>query len=414
MLKFLLIPLILSNQELDLRNDIFSDYSKYVRPVQNNSDIIDVEIGLAIQNLENFDQMKENIALNVWMRQNWKDAFLNWNENSTGIGSIAIGNHESWVPDIELLNAANLPEIYTLEGGMLLYSSGDMMWSKPGVFTFSCPLDLHDFPFDVQKCKMKIGSWTLDDSKLNLIPNRDKSRQLDVMDSFSHSEWKLKSFKVNKYNTTRICCPDSNYPYLEYTIELERHSHYYKLNMAMTISLVLVSFIIMLMEPTNVSRTGTAVFIPLTILALQLTLASKIPVVGYYTTLDRFFVACFVTSMICSIESGIVYALLCSKSKMLYRLLDKIYDTDDLNTDQENMTRNPSYNAAMSANDTLNKIFNGTTVKTIAHDNKLLSLTDKELYLEVRFNNIIYLLDNIMRVIFPIVFFSYLGTIYNH
>ena len=42
----------------------------------------------------------------------------------------------------------------------------------------------------------------------------------------------------------------------------------------------------MLMEPSNVSRTGTAVFIPLTILALQLTLASKIPVVGYYTTLD--------------------------------------------------------------------------------------------------------------------------------
>ena len=31
---------------------------------------------------------------------------------------------------------------------------------------------------------MKIGSWTLDDSKLNLIPNSDKSRQLDVMDSF--------------------------------------------------------------------------------------------------------------------------------------------------------------------------------------------------------------------------------------
>ena len=47
-----------------------------------------LEIGLAIQNLENFDQMKENIALNVWMRQNWKDNFLNWNENITNIHSI--------------------------------------------------------------------------------------------------------------------------------------------------------------------------------------------------------------------------------------------------------------------------------------------------------------------------------------
>ena len=413
MLKFLLLSLILSNQELDLKNEIFSGYSKYVRPVNNSNKVIDLQVGLAIQNLENFDQMKENIALNVWMRQNWKDDFLNWDTNVTNINSIALADHEAWVPDVELLNAATLPEIYTLEGGMLLYSTGEIMWSKPGVFTFSCPLDLHDFPFDTQKCKMTIGSWTLDQQKLNIMPNKDKSRQLDVMDTFSHSEWKIKSVSVNRKNSTRLCCPNKNFPFLEYTIELKRHSHYYRLNMGMTISLVLVSFIIMLMEPTNVSRTGTAVFIPLTILALQLTLASKIPVVGYYTTLDRFFVACFVTSMVCSIESGIIYALLASKSKLLYKLLSKCVSTEHLEENEQGMTRNPSYNAAMSASDILNKIFNGTTVKTIQHDNKLLSLTEKELHLEQVFNQIIVRIDNVFRVIFPIVFFSYLGTIYN-
>jgi nicotinic acetylcholine receptor alpha-10 len=413
MFKCLLFTLALSNQELDLKNDIFDGYNKYVRPVEYENEITDVEVGLAIQNLENFDQMKENIALNVWMRQNWKDNFLNWDENTTNIQSIALADHEAWVPDIELLNAANLPEIYTLEGGMLLYSSGEIMWSKPGVFTFSCPLDLHDFPFDTQTCKMKLGPWTLDDKKINLMANRDKSRQLDVMDSFSHSEWKVKSFSVSLKNSTRLCCPDSNYNYLEYVIELKRHSHYYKLNMGMTISLVLVSFIIMLMEPSNVSRTGTAVFIPLTILALQLTLASKIPVVGYYTTLDRFFVACFVTSMICSIESGIVYALLASKSKLMYKLVGKSMSTDHLIDEQPNMVRNVSYNHAMSATETLNKIFNGSTVKTIAHDNNLLHLTETELHIEYKLNKIITNIDNVMRVVFPVIFFSYLGTIYN-
>ena len=68
--------------------------------------------------------------------------------------------------------------------------------------------------------------------------------------------------------------------------------------MGMTISLVVVSFIIMLIKPDNLSRTGTAVFIPLTILALQLTIADKIPVVGYYTLMDQFFLTCFITSMI--------------------------------------------------------------------------------------------------------------------
>ena len=76
----------------------------------------------------------------------------------------------------------------------------------------------------------------------------------------------------------------------------------------------------MLIKPNNISRTSTAVFIPLTILALQLTLADKIPVVGYYTLMDYFFLCCFITSMICSIESGLVFALLTSKSRFIYLL----------------------------------------------------------------------------------------------
>ena len=62
---------------------------------------------------------------------------------TTLMSSIALADHEAWVPD-KLLNTANLLKYYTLEGGML-YSTGDIMWSKPGVFTFSCPLDLHNF-----------------------------------------------------------------------------------------------------------------------------------------------------------------------------------------------------------------------------------------------------------------------------
>ena len=98
--------------------------------------------------------------------------------------------------------------------------------------------------------------------------------------------------------------------------------------MGMTITLVLVSFVIMLMSPSNVSRTSTAVFIPLTILALQLTIANKIPVVGYYTLMDKFFLCCFITSMICSIESGLIYAIITTKSPRFYDLLDRIFKFD--------------------------------------------------------------------------------------
>ena len=86
----------------------------------------------------------------------------------------------------------------------------------------------------------------------------------------------------------------------------------------------------MLIKPTNISRTSTAVFIPLTILALQLTLADKIPVVGYYTLMDKFFLCCFITSMMVSIESGIVYVLITSKSAIIYKLFYRFHDFEKL------------------------------------------------------------------------------------
>ena len=123
---------------------------------------------------------------------------------------------------------------------------------------------------------------------------------------------------------------DEEFNELEYNISLSRFPHYYKLSMGMTIALVLVSFIIMLMEPDNVSRTSTAVFIPLTILALQLTLADKIPVVGYFTLMDNFFLCCFITSMLVSIESGLIFSFITTESKRLYQYLVTKFDLTKL------------------------------------------------------------------------------------
>lgn len=402
-----------SSVEKELREKLFTNYSSYVRPIENVNNSLELQVGLAIQNLEEFDQIKENIALNIWVRMNWNDYNLNWNRSDYDLNFISLDKNRVWVPNLELLNAANLPEVYTLEGGLMLYNTGDIMWSKPGVFKFSCSLDLKKFPFDTQTCSMKFGSWTYSERYLNVIPNRDQSKQLDILDGFSHSEWKVKNTQVKRINSTKKCCPNENFPYLQYDIKLERYTHYYKLNMGMTIALVIVSFIIMLMEPDNVSRTGTAVFIPLTILALELTLANKIPVVGYYTLLDQFFVCCFVTSMLCSMESGIIYALITTKSKTVYRILDRLFECKDEINDEE-MVRNQSYDGAISNRELYQKIFDNKLVKTINYDDKQLYMTKREKFLSQKISMWCIRIDNIFRIIFPTIFFIFIGTIYSN
>jgi hypothetical protein len=336
MIKFLLFSLfgfvLGSNEETELREYLMEDYNRYVRPVEYFNDTLEVRMGLAVQNIESFDQITETLDLNIWVRMNWNNAFLQWDNEVSDLPFLSMDSSEVWTPDIELLNAASKPDIYILNQGMNLYSSGDIFRSNPGIFKFSCSLDLHEFPFDIQSCTMRFGSWTYNNQLMNVLPYADNNTKLDVLSTFSHSEWEIVDFYVENLNETRICCPGKNFSVNEYTFEFQRYPHYYKLSMGMTISLVLVSFIIMLIKPDNVSRTGTAVFIPLTILALQLTIADKIPVVGYYTLMDNFFLCCFITSMICSIESGLMFALITTKSPIVYKMFVRVFDFNTLFT----------------------------------------------------------------------------------
>ena len=247
---------------------------------------------------------------------------------------------------------------------------------------------------------------------------------------------------LNVKNETRDCCVGESFSILEYTFTLARYSHYYELSMAMTLTLVVVSFIILLMEPSNVSRTSTAVFIPLTILALQLTISDKVPVVGYFTLIDKFFVCCFVTSMVCSIESGIIYSLITTDSSWVYKFFRRFInverlkqedknkdlvnnDNDDNNQSNDNTsnqeelvelqnmnTRSNSYNNAFYRNNNNDKN-NSDVIKIANYDDKIINLSyeDRLIYFEIY--KYIQFIDNTMRILIPIVFFSYIGHLYS-
>ena len=435
---FFLCQNVLGNvEEKKLIDHLFTDYDKTTRPIKNYEDSVIVEMGLGVQTLESFNQMEESLALNIWLRSNWKDENMAW-LNYSNLTFLSINQDDIWTPDIELLNAASKPEIYTLKGGINLYNDGSIMYSKPGIFKYSCSLDLKKFPFDKQNCTMKFGNWVYSNDYVYLKPYDDVNKQVDILSSFSHSEWDIDKVNVVVKNETRDCCPNDEFSSLYYSFILKRYPHYYKISMGMTITLVVVSFIISLMSPDNVSRTGTAVFIPLTILALQLTIADKIPVVGYYTLMDQFFLCCFITSMICSIESGLVYALITTKSPWFFKVVQKLgickVDSEEKNEDEDEdeefdetidtleTEMNNLGNRSQSYIETLrrrnkdlenNNNIDNDVVKVIDFDDKRLSLTKEERIIDDKIFNFVTGLDNTIRLILPIVFFSIIIYIFS-
>nr|CAH7751654.1 unnamed protein product [Callosobruchus chinensis]CAH7768933.1 unnamed protein product [Callosobruchus chinensis] len=48
-----------------------------------------------------------------------------------------------------------------------VYHDGLVVWQPPAVYKSSCAIDVEFFPYDVQTCVLKLGSWTYDGFKVN-------------------------------------------------------------------------------------------------------------------------------------------------------------------------------------------------------------------------------------------------------
>ena len=41
----------------------------------------------------------------------------------------------------------------------IVHHGGDIIWSRPGIIKSTCVFDLQYFPYDMQTCHFKFGSW---------------------------------------------------------------------------------------------------------------------------------------------------------------------------------------------------------------------------------------------------------------
>lgn len=78
-----------------------------------------------------------------------------------------------------------------------------------GIFMSTCNVDVRWFPFDIQKCELKFGSWTYDGWLLDLQMN-----DADISGFMPNGEWDL----VGEYRAKPPdCITHQNHPVTEHT-----------------------------------------------------------------------------------------------------------------------------------------------------------------------------------------------------
>ena len=320
-------------KENKLRSLLFNNYTKLERPVLDFGDNIKLKYGIEIKSLVRFDQKGENIEFNMWITQLWNDQYLTWNISDYEYQHLNINSNQIWVPDLELYNAASQPTIYN-NGGLKLYYNGDILWIRPTRYSFSCTLDLKLFPFDTQYCTMTFGSWKYNANFLDIRPfnNNTKFQNISVDPQFSHNEWNIVDTYVVHEDIEYLCCPGEKWPNSFYTVVLRRNYTKYMVVIAMTLLITIASLSILTFSMINYTRTFVLVFLPLSIIWLQVYISSKIPVIEYYTLMEKLIVTCFIITIMNALESAFVYIALNEKYDWLKRMYNYITEFEHNDT----------------------------------------------------------------------------------
>ena len=308
----------------NLRRRLFTNYSIDTRPVIDYDQSVELHYGIEIVSLDYFDQKAESIELNINMIYSWTDEYLRWNIFEYGIDYISVDKSEIWTPDVELYNAGSQPVVYDQTGSMKLYFTGDVLWVRPIRYQFSCKLDLQRFPYDSQTCSMLFGSWKFSKESFDMQPFTDDDyfRNISVSEDFYHNEWEITNTTCSHEDIEYLCCPGQLWPNTEFSITLKRSYHKYLVVMIMSFVLILTGLTVALMSVKFYRRFYILVFVPLTIIWLQVYIADKIPIVEYSTTLEQFLVMCFTVTMLCTFESGIIYNLLNSSDSKIITFIE--------------------------------------------------------------------------------------------
>ncbi|XP_019644058.1 PREDICTED: neuronal acetylcholine receptor subunit alpha-10-like [Branchiostoma belcheri] len=287
----IIVPEIRCQQVAEaLKTHLLTGYDKYLRPVTNSSQKIDVTFGVGLRQIIDLKEKEQTFRINVWLRLFWTDYLLQWNASDWGgVTSITVHSSEIWRPDVFLYNNigdsyGNVEEITSIT----VQSTGSISYYQPGIFESACPVHVGSFPFDTQECELEFGSWIYHGFVLDFHNSANESDQSSYI---PNEEFVLTSSPLRKKVGYYSCCPEP-YPSMVINFYLQRRSFFYIFNMVLPcIILMVLNWFGFYIPPDSGERLGFFMTILLALVVFLQVLADILPKTSQTTPLLGVFFA---------------------------------------------------------------------------------------------------------------------------
>uniref|UniRef100_A0A8C4F9T0 Neuronal acetylcholine receptor subunit alpha-7 n=1 Tax=Dicentrarchus labrax TaxID=13489 RepID=A0A8C4F9T0_DICLA len=249
-----------------LYKELMKNYNPLERPVNNDSNSLTVHFSFSLLQIMDVDEKNQVLTTNIWLQLYWTDFYLQWNMSDyPGVTNVRFPDSQIWRPDILLYNSADERFDASFHTNILVNSTGYCQYLPPGIFKSTCYIDVRWFPFDVQRCDLKFGSWTYGGWSLDL-----QMIEADITGYIANGEWDLVEVPGRRNERFYDCCKEP-YPDVTFTVVMRRRTLYYGLNLLIPCVLISTLALLVFLLPADSGEKislGITVLLSLTVFML--------------------------------------------------------------------------------------------------------------------------------------------------
>jgi len=239
----------------------------------------EVTVRMIILNLEQIHGADQTFTADVAFEANWQDDRL----RHSGSEKTTMDLSDIWNPDFQIVNRQKIQFMFPEDAD--ISPDGNVRIIQRVWGQFSQPLQLRDFPFDVQTLHTTIVSVGYDEGMLKL--KEDSANASAVADSFSIPDWKVLGWD-SEVTERPIMSGGPKLPTFEVSITMKRESRYYFINVILPLFLIIcMSWIVFWLPSSQLGpRVSVSVTAMLTLTAYRFAIGTSLPKVAYLTRLD--------------------------------------------------------------------------------------------------------------------------------
>ena len=249
-------------------------YSPWVRPVDDYFTSVQVNVSLQLITIHSVDERVQTFSATVWATLAWFDQHLTWDPCTYGgVGSILAPLAKIWSPDLCFSNDLGGDKCLSTKDKekVMLHANGKVKWWFSKEIKTSCDIDISKYPFDRQKCSLRLGLWYSADDKVKL---NSPYKHVSMNNYETNEEWELLNTHV-KYKKLQV---EYNFTEIVYFFILKRRSMFYVFNIIFPIILLaILNGICFCLPIESGEKTGMAMTIFLTYAVFMTLVSDTVP-----------------------------------------------------------------------------------------------------------------------------------------